>query len=77
MDIQRNIESCIEKRTKNIYGPPTGKKLICFIDDLNMPQVCDFIFYNYLYIIYIVIGIKVCRDASFCMIRCKGSLKYF
>ncbi|KAF2892470.1 hypothetical protein ILUMI_13689 [Ignelater luminosus] len=42
MDVQRNLESSVEKRTKDIYGPPMGKKLICFIDDLNMPQVDDY-----------------------------------
>ncbi|KAK6624941.1 hypothetical protein RUM44_011805 [Polyplax serrata] len=42
MDVQRNIESSVEKRTKDIYGPPIGKKLIVFIDDLNMPQVDDY-----------------------------------
>ncbi|BFZ18669.1 hypothetical protein BsWGS_21707 [Bradybaena similaris] len=39
MDIQRNIESNLEKRTKDTYGPPPGKRLIIFIDDMNMPQV--------------------------------------
>lgn len=42
MDVQRNFESAVEKRTKDIYGPPMGKKLICFIDDMNMPQVDDY-----------------------------------
>lgn len=42
MDVQRNLESSVEKRTKDIYGPPMGKKLICFIDDLNMPQVDEY-----------------------------------
>lgn len=42
MDVQRNLESSVEKRTKDIYGPPVGKKLIVFIDDLNMPQVDDY-----------------------------------
>ncbi|XP_045466201.1 dynein axonemal heavy chain 10 [Harmonia axyridis] len=42
MDVQRNLESSVEKRTKEIYGPPMGKKLICFMDDLNMPQVDDY-----------------------------------
>lgn len=39
MDVQRTLESAVEKRTKEIYGPPVGKKLVIFIDDLNMPQV--------------------------------------
>lgn len=42
LDVQRNIESAVEKRTKDIYGPPIGKKLIVFIDDLNMPQVDEY-----------------------------------
>nr|XP_023024309.1 dynein heavy chain 10, axonemal [Leptinotarsa decemlineata] len=42
MDVQMNLESSVEKRTKEIYGPPMGKKLICFIDDMNMPQVDEY-----------------------------------
>lgn len=42
MDLQKNLESAVEKRTKNIYGPSLGKKLICFIDDMNMPQVDEY-----------------------------------
>lgn len=39
MDVQRNVESNVEKRTKDTYGPPPGKRLIIFVDDMNMPQV--------------------------------------
>ncbi|KAI3386976.1 hypothetical protein SNEBB_002464 [Seison nebaliae] len=42
LDIQRNLESNVEKRTKDAYGPPSGKKLIVFIDDLNMPKVDEY-----------------------------------
>lgn len=40
MDLQRNLESSVEKRTKDTYGPPMGKRLLVFMDDLNMPRVC-------------------------------------
>lgn len=32
----------MEKRTKNIFGPPVGKKLIAFVDDMNMPKVDNY-----------------------------------
>jgi dynein heavy chain, axonemal len=42
MDVQRTLEASVEKRTKDSYGPPPGKKLIVFIDDMNMPRVDDY-----------------------------------
>ncbi|XP_011310250.1 dynein heavy chain 10, axonemal [Fopius arisanus] len=39
LDVQRNIESVLEKRTKDVYGPSPGKQLAVFIDDMNMPLV--------------------------------------
>lgn len=37
-DVLRSINANVEKRAKGVYGPMPGKKLIVFIDDLNMPQ---------------------------------------
>ncbi|KAG9351776.1 hypothetical protein JZ751_023027 [Albula glossodonta] len=42
MDLQRNLEANVEKRTKETYGPPMGKRLLVFMDDLNMPLVDEY-----------------------------------
>jgi len=38
-DVQRTVEDNIDKRMKGVYGPPPGKSLAVFLDDLNMPKV--------------------------------------
>ncbi|XP_015260407.1 PREDICTED: dynein heavy chain 10, axonemal [Cyprinodon variegatus] len=39
MDVQRNFEVNVEKRSRDIYGPTMGKRLLIFIDDMNIPKV--------------------------------------
>jgi dynein heavy chain len=39
---QNIIESVMEKRSKVKFGPSGGKKLVCFVDDLNMPTKDEF-----------------------------------
>lgn len=40
MDFQKIIEENIDKRSFKQYGPKTsGKILIIFVDDLNMPRI--------------------------------------
>lgn len=36
---QKTIESYIDKRLGNTFGPANHKKLIVFIDDINLPQI--------------------------------------
>lgn len=38
LDVQRIIEANVEKRSKDQYGPANGKRLVVFLDDLNMPS---------------------------------------
>uniref|UniRef100_A0A4W3JPZ5 Dynein axonemal heavy chain 11 n=1 Tax=Callorhinchus milii TaxID=7868 RepID=A0A4W3JPZ5_CALMI len=37
--LQRVLEKSLEKKAGRNYGPPGNKKLIYFIDDMNMPEV--------------------------------------
>lgn len=39
---QDTIEGRLEKRAKGVFAPPAGRRLVAFIDDLNMPAKSRF-----------------------------------
>ncbi|XP_036403568.1 dynein heavy chain 2, axonemal [Megalops cyprinoides] len=41
-NVQAIIESRVEKRTKGVFFPIGGKRMLAFLDDFNMPALDDF-----------------------------------
>jgi len=39
MALQARIDANIDKRSGRVYGPPNGKKMVLYIDDLNLPYI--------------------------------------
>ncbi|KAG8468097.1 hypothetical protein KFE25_007149 [Diacronema lutheri] len=37
--LQRTVEGAIEKRQGKTFGPPGGKSMLVFVDDISMPQI--------------------------------------
>jgi hypothetical protein len=38
---QLTMESCVEKRQGRTFGPPGGRRMVVFIDDISMPSIND------------------------------------
>ncbi len=69
-NVQDIIESRVEKRTKGVYVPVGGKKLLTFMDDFNMPAKDTFGSQASLELI------KLWLDYGFWYDRLKQTIKY-
>jgi hypothetical protein len=66
--LQESIEAKLEKRTKGVFAPVGGKRLVAFIDDLNMPAKSKFGFIPPLELI------KLWADNGFWCVGCVWGL---
>jgi dynein heavy chain len=41
-NVREFLEDKLDKRRKNLLGPPSGKKMVFYVDDLNMPMLEEY-----------------------------------
>ena len=68
--LQETIEGNLEKRTKGVFAPVGGKKLVTFVDDMNMPAKSVFGFMPPLELL------KLWMDNGFWYDRAKQEVKH-
>ena len=56
---QKSVEGNVEKRMGSVFGPPSGKDMVIFVDDVNLPEINDW-------------GDQVTNEAFRSMIELKG-----
>ena len=61
-NIQAEIENVIDKRSGRVFGPPPGKKMLYFLDDLNLPEIEEFGTQNALSMLRMIMDLKTFYD---------------
>ena len=64
VDLQRRLERCLDKRSGVTFAPPAGKRMIYFIDDMNLPQAETFGTQNALSLLRMVMDTGTLFDRS-------------
>lgn len=64
------LQDGTEKRTKDTYGPPMGKRLMIFLDDLNMPRMDQYGTQQPIALLKLLIDRKVASLTELCCHTC-------
>lgn len=67
--LQKILEKPLEKKAGRNYGPPAGKTLIYFIDDINMPEVSWNINLPTFILYYVTIRNQRSRQNQLCLMN--------
>ena len=62
--LQRQLEGVVDKRSGRVFGPLANKKLIYFVDDLNLPYVEEYGTQNAISLLRQIMGTKEFFDRS-------------
>lgn len=67
--LQKILEKPLEKKAGRNYGPPSGKTLIYFIDDINMPEVSFNLGYNDDYLTFNIKVVKMIMHQMYARVK--------
>ena len=62
--LQAQIEKVIDKRSGRLFGPPSGKTMTYFLDDLNLPFIEDYGTQNAHSLLRMIMDLKTFYDRT-------------
>ena len=75
-NIQQEIEAVIDKRSGRVFGPPPGKSMMYFLDDLNLPEIEEFGTQNALSMLRMAMDLRTFYDRDDLSFRKRNSRSY-